>query len=130
MVLVQENLHGQEDMIYYANKNLMDFETLYSCVEKLALETVTPVQKFHHYILLRTTIVMADQNFMYYIRTHQVLVGKYSHWIVILQEFDLEFTKSTSKKSLVFAELMCDLPCALMESELSDSFLDEFHVLD
>ena len=58
--------------------------------------------------------------------TRQVLGGEYSCWIVILQEFDLEFTKDTSKKSLVFAELMCDLPCAMMEAELNDSFSDEF----
>ena len=57
--------------------------------------------------------------------TRQVLGGKYSRWIVILQEFDLEFTKATSKKFLVFAELMCDLPCALMEAETNDSFLDQ-----
>ena len=63
---------------------------------------------------------------MYYILTHQVLGGKYSQWIVILQEFDLEFTKATSKKCLVFSELMCDLPYASMESEPSDSFPDEF----
>ena len=66
---------------------------------------------------------------MYYILTRQVLGGKYSWWIVILQEFDLEFSKATSKKSLVFVELMCDLPCASMESESSDSFPDEFMFL-
>ena len=58
-----------------------------------------------------------------------MLGGKYSRWIVILQEFDLEFSKATSKKSLVFAELMCDIPYASMESELSDSFPDEFLLL-
>ena len=85
------------------------------------------VRKFHHYILLRTTIVLADQNPMYYILTCQVLIGgKYSRWIVILQEFDLEFAKAASKKSLVFMDLMCDLPYALMEAECNDSFLDEF----
>src|SRR5713101_5692287 len=63
---------------------------------------------------------------MYYILTRQVLGGKYSRWIVILQEFDLEFSKATSKKSLVFVELMCVLPYASMESEPSDSFSDEF----
>ena len=112
-------------MIYYTSKNLLDFETHYSCVEKLALATVIAVQNFHHYILLLTTTVLADQNLMYYILTRQVLGDKYSHWIVILQQFDLEFAKATSKKSLVFAELMCDLPCATMESEPSDPFLDE-----
>ena len=63
---------------------------------------------------------------MYYILACQVIRGKYSRWIVILQEFDLEFAKATSKKSLVFSELMCDLPCASTESEPSDSFSDEF----
>ena len=104
----------------------MDSETRYSHVEKLALATVIAIQKFCHYILLRTTTILADQNLMYYILTHQVLGGKYSHWIVIIQQFDLEFAKATSKKSLVFAELMCDLPYVTMESEPSDSFLDEF----
>ena len=86
------------------------------------MATVITVQKFHHYILLRITIVLADHK--YYILTHQVLRGKYSRWIVILQEFDLEFAKATSKKSLVFSELMCDIPCASMEYEPNDSFPD------
>ena len=85
MVLVQENLHGQEHVIYYDSKNFMDSETRYSRVEKLALATVIAVQKFCHYILLCTTTILADQNLMYYILTRQVLGGKYSHWIVILR---------------------------------------------
>ena len=62
MVLVQENLHGQEHMIYYASKNLTDSKTCYSHVEKLALAMVIAVQKFRHYILLCTTTVLEDQN--------------------------------------------------------------------
>ena len=70
MVLVQENIHDQEHMIYYASKNLMDSETLYSRVEKLALATVIVVRKFCHYILLHTTTVLANQNPMYYVLAH------------------------------------------------------------
>ena len=43
MVLVQENPDGQEHVIYYASKNLMDSETQYSHMEKLALATVIAV---------------------------------------------------------------------------------------
>ena len=60
MVLMQDNLHGQEHMIYYSSKNPLDSKTCYSCVEKLALATVIVVQTFHHYILLRTTTILAD----------------------------------------------------------------------
>ena len=55
-----------------------------------------------------------------------MLGGKYSAWIVLLQEFDLEFSKSMSKKSLFFADLMCDLPCESTNSDPSDSFLAKF----
>ena len=70
-------------------------------------------------------MVIADSNPMYHVLTHQVLVGKYSKWIVILQEFDLEFTKSKAKKSMVFAKLICDLPHADEDIEPRYSLLDE-----
>lgn len=38
--------------------------------------------------------------------------GKYNRWIVILQEFDLEFMSAKSKKYLVSADLISELPCA------------------
>ena len=109
-------------MIYYASKSLLDSETRYSHVEKLALATVIVVQKFHRYIFLHITTVYADPNPMYYVLTRQVLGSKYSHWIMILQEFDLEFAKSTSKKSLVFAELICDLSRTTENLEPSDPY--------
>ena len=90
---------------------------------------VIAIHKFLHYILLRTTTVLVDQNPMHYILTHHMIGGKYSQWIVIVQEFDLEFSKSMSNKSLVFAELRCDLPCASTESDPNDSFPDEFSFL-
>ena len=71
-------------MIYYTSKSLLDSETRYSHVEKRALATVIAVQKFHHYILLRTTTIYMDSNPMYYVLMRQVLGGKYSRWIVIL----------------------------------------------
>lgn len=62
---------------------------------------------------------------MYHILTWKVLGGKYSHWIVILQEFDTDFAKSKSKKSLVFVELISELPQTNQEEEHIVSFPDE-----
>ena len=51
--------------------------------------------------------------------------GKYNKWIVILQEFDLEFVSTKSKKSLIFVELIFDF-LSLDEGEVhEDSFVDE-----
>ena len=112
-------------MIYYLSRNLNPTEIKYSHVEKLALAAVQVVQRFRHYILLRKTIVIFDCNLKMYILTKQFLGGKYSKWIVILQYFDLEFKKSKSKKSLLFAELMCDFQNIETETVVEHLIADE-----
>ena len=95
MVLVQEDEEIQEHFMYYLSRNLVDAEIHYSHVEKLALATVHEVQRLRHYILLRQTLVIAHVNF---ILTRRMIGGKYNKWIVILQEFDLEFVLAKLKK--------------------------------
>ena len=97
----------------------------YMHVDKLALVDVQVVQRFHHYILFPKTTIISDCNPMQHILTRELLGGKYSKWIVILQEFDLEFERDKSKKSLVFVELICDFPSADIENVADDSFHDE-----
>jgi hypothetical protein len=94
-------------------------------VEKLALAVVQVVQRFRHYILLRKTTILSDCNPMQHILTRQFLGGKYSKWIVILLEFDLEFERAKSKKYLVFVKLICDLPSTETKTVAEDSFPDE-----
>jgi hypothetical protein len=125
MVLVQEDDSHDEHVIYYLSRSLTTTETKYLHVEKLALPVVQVVQRFRHYILLRKTTGISDCNPMQHILTRQLLGGKYSKWIFILQEFDLEFDRAKSKKSLVFAELICDLPSIETETMEKDSFPDE-----
>lgn len=82
MVLVQEE-DGIENYIYYLSHNINDIEIKYTYIEKLTLAVVQVVQRFFHYILLRKAIVILDFNPMKYIRSHQLLGGKYSNWIII-----------------------------------------------
>jgi hypothetical protein len=125
MVLVQEDDSHDEHVIYYLSQSLMTTEAKYLHVEKLALKVVQAVQRFHHYILLRKTIVISDCNPMKHILTRQLLGDKYSKWIVILYEFDLEFDRANSKKSLVFFELICDLPSTETKNVADDSLPNE-----
>ena len=100
-------------------------ELLYSHVEKLALATVHEVQCLRHYILLRQTLVVAHINLFQSILTRRMSGGKYNKWIVILQEFDLEFASAKLKKSLIFAELISYFPNLEEEEVYEDSFVDE-----
>jgi hypothetical protein len=125
MVLVQEDDNHDEHVIYYLSRILSSMEVKYQHVEKLALAAVQAVKRFRHYILSRKTTVISHCNPMQHILTHQLLGGKYSKWIVILQEFNLEFDRATSKKSLVFVELICDFPHSTMENVAVDLLPDE-----
>ena len=85
-------------------------ELRYSNIEKLALAAVYAVQRLRHYILLRTTIVVADVNPFQYVLSRRIVGGKFNKWIVILQYFDSDFQSAKSKKSLVFVELIAEFP--------------------
>jgi hypothetical protein len=113
MVLVQEDDLFSEYVIYYLSRGLVGPELNYSHIEKLALAAVHAVQRFRHYVLFCKTTVIAVMNPFQYMLTRWVIGGKISRWIVILQEFDLDFVSAKSKKSLVFAELISKLPIEL-----------------
>jgi hypothetical protein len=125
MVLVQEDDANDKHVIYYLSRSLTPTEIKYLHVEKLALVAVQAVQRFWHYILSCKTTVIFNCNPMQHILTRQLLGGKYSKWIVILQEFDLEFERAKSKKSLVFAELICDFPYSETKNVAADSLPNE-----
>jgi hypothetical protein len=65
-VLIQIGDDDHEHVIYYISKNLSGTPLKYNHEENLALAVVLAVQKLRHYILLRTTKVIADSNPMQY----------------------------------------------------------------
>ena len=102
MVLVKEDEELHEHVVYYLSQNLVDAEIHYSHVEKLSLATVDAVQRLRHYILLCQTLVVAHVNPFQFVLTRRMIGGKYNKWIVILQEFDLEFFFSKIQKIVKF----------------------------
>jgi hypothetical protein len=98
-----------EYVIYCLSGGLVGLELNYSHIEKLALSVVHDVQRFRHYVLFRKTTIIAVVNPFQYMLTQWVIGRKISRWIVILQDFDLDFVSAKSKKSLVFAELILEL---------------------
>jgi hypothetical protein len=69
--------------------------------------------------------VVADINPFQYVLTRCIIGGRYNKWIFILQEFDLDFASTKSKKSLVFVELISDFPRLDEDVIHVDSFVDE-----
>lgn len=125
-VLIQEDENGIKHVIYYVSKNLVAPPVSYSHEEKLALVVMFSVQKLRHYIVMHSTKVMTNSNPMAFLLSRQIINWKYTHWIVILQEFDLEFFTPKSKKGLALTELISKLPTGTQYPLVSDDFPDEF----
>ena len=70
LVLIYLEDDNREHVIYYVSKNLSGPPLKYKHEEKLSLAVVLAVQKLRHYILLRTTKVVADSNPMQYLLSH------------------------------------------------------------
>jgi hypothetical protein len=124
-VLVQLGDDNREHAIYYVSKNLSGPPLKYKHEEKLALAVVLAVQKLCHYILLRTTKVVADSNPMQYLLSRRQVNDKFSQWIIILQEYDLKFSTPKSKKALVLDELVTTLPSDTTNTPINTKFSDE-----
>ena len=62
MVLAQQSHDGHKHVVYYLSKRLDGPNLNYTHVDKLGLVAVLAVQRFHHYILLHTTTIIADSN--------------------------------------------------------------------
>jgi hypothetical protein len=76
--LVQLGDDGCEHVIYYIGKNISGPPLKYNHEEKLTLAVVLVVQKLRHYILLRTTKVVADSNPMQYFLSRRRINGKFA----------------------------------------------------
>ena len=73
MALVQDDGDGHEHVIYYLSRNLLDPETRYAYVEKLALAMVQAVQCFLHCIIMHTVKVNSNCNPMTFILSRKFL---------------------------------------------------------
>ena len=70
--------------------------------------------------------MVADVNTFQYVFSRHIIGGKFNKWIVILQEFDLDFQFVKSQKSLVFVELISKFPMEETVVVEEDSFPDEY----
>jgi hypothetical protein len=62
---------------------------------------------------------------MQYLLSRRQVNGKFARWIVILQEYDLEFSTPKSKKALILAELVTTLPSDIPSTPVNTDFPDE-----
>ena len=76
--------------IYYASKTLNEAQRNYATTEKELLAVIFACDKFRPYLICSKVIVYTDHAAMRYLFAKSDAKPRLIHWILLLQEFDIE----------------------------------------
>ena len=106
-VLIREE-NGEQKPIYYVSISLVDAETRYPVMEKLALAVVTAVRKLRPYFQSHSMIVMTSQPLRTILQSPSQS-GRLAKWAIELSEYDIEYKPRTSSKAQVLEDFIIEL---------------------
>ena len=105
-VLVREE--GTKQLpIYYVSKALLDAETRYSHLEKLALALMVAARKLRPYFQAHPVVVVTSFPIKLVLHKPEVS-GRLAKWAVELGEYDVIFRPATTIKSQVLADFVAE----------------------
>ncbi|XP_075098662.1 uncharacterized protein LOC142175646 [Nicotiana tabacum] len=105
-VLVRED-QGKQSPIYYVSKSLLDAETRYPHLEKLALALTMASRKLRPYFQCHP-ISMITAYPLRNILHKQDLSGRLAKWAIELSEYDITYQPRIAIKSQVLADFVAD----------------------
>ncbi|XP_031254693.1 uncharacterized protein LOC116112724 [Pistacia vera] len=105
-VLVQEE-ETKQSLVYYISKSLLDAETQYSQLEKLALALVHASRKLILYFQCHPIVVTTSFPLKKILHKPELL-GRLMQWMVELSEFDISYQPRTAVKSQALADFIAD----------------------
>ena len=121
-VLIREK-RGEQKPIFYISKTLLDAETLYPLMEKLAFAVVTSASKLRPYFQSHTIIDQTTFPLQTILHSPSQS-GRLAKWAVELSEYDVEYRPRTCAKCQVLADFLVELPMGDMTNkELNSTWL-------
>ncbi|XXG46965.1 hypothetical protein AAC387_Pa02g1687 [Persea americana] len=99
--------NGQQRPIYYTSKTLLDAETRYLQLEKLALALVSAPRKLSHYFQTFTIVVVTEYPLKALFRKAD-FSGRISKWAVELGQYDIRYQPRTAIKAQVLADFIVE----------------------
>ncbi|XP_019261357.1 PREDICTED: uncharacterized protein LOC109239266 [Nicotiana attenuata] len=111
-VLVRKN-KGTQSPIYYISKTIIDAETRYPHLEKLALALVVASRKLRpyfkcHHVKVITTFPLRS------ILHKPEISGRLAKWAIQLSEHDITYQQRTAIKSQVLADYVADFSAEIL----------------
>ena len=105
-VLIRED-EGIQKPIYYTSKTLLDAETRYLLLEKLALALVSASRKLSHYFQSHTIVVITEHPLRSVFKKAD-FSGRISKWAVELGQYDIQYRPRTAIKAQILADFIVE----------------------
>lgn len=120
---IDKHLH----VIQYANMTPDDTQVNYTTTEKEFLAVIYSFKKFHLYLVGPMVIVWMDHAIIHYLMVKKDATPRLIHWVMMLQEFNLEIRDKKGIQNLV-ADHLSHIREEHPNEELpmEDSFPDDF----
>src|SRR5215469_14577954 len=100
-VLLGQRIGKKDHAIYYASKTLDAAQVNYTTTEKEMLAVVFAFEKFRQYLVGTKVIVHTDHSAIKYLMSKKDAKPRLIHWVLLLQEFDIEIRNRPGKENLV-----------------------------
>ncbi|GJZ75207.1 reverse transcriptase domain-containing protein [Tanacetum coccineum] len=94
-----QRINNHFQPIHYASKTMNASQENYTTTEKELLAVVFALDKFRQYLVLSKTIMFTNHSTLRYLFTKQDSKSKLIHWILLLQEFDIEIHNKKGAKN-------------------------------
>ncbi|PKA62300.1 RNA-directed DNA polymerase like [Apostasia shenzhenica] len=106
--ILLDNEKGVQHPIFYTSHMLLDTESRYPTLEKLALALLTTARKLRSYFQSHTIQVVTDQPLLKILRTLEVS-GRLLKWSIELGEYDIRFVPRTAIKAQALTDFIAEL---------------------
>jgi hypothetical protein len=106
--VLMQVMEGNENIITYLSRCLINAETRYSFIEKLCLSLFYACFKLRHYLLSSTCIVACQANVIKPMLQQSILSGRIEKWAYALIEYDLAYESLKSIKGQVVADFIIE----------------------
>ena len=109
-LLVQNNVEGHEQAIYYLSRVLNLTKTRYTPIEKLCLALYFACTKLRHYLIKSQVYMVSQTDLMKYMLSRPLITGRIGKLSLALSEFTLVYFPHKLVKGQALANFMVDHP--------------------
>ena len=123
--IIEQHIDNKQHVIYYSSRTLNDTQLNYNTAEKEFLVVIFALENFRLYLLGSKTTIFNDYSAPRYLMVKKDAKTRLIHWILLLQEFNLEIWNKKGEENVIVDHLsgILDSPCK--ELTINDNFLDE-----